>query len=596
MLHYFADAQCTVTQCLGNGTSFSYTPIKFFSSVAIYDRRIDRSSSGLQGETTDGILFTAVQRGAGCITENGVSVPVDAVVTVRWWNKPAATVEPTTLGSLTRSTDASYSNSLLFAGGGYERIYRIQTDFFRGDGQRYSTTTFSGGTPIALNALQQINDIDGDGINDASTAYTDPRANAPFATNPVVEGGGYRDDFVWTAGFYTAHYSVPTLIYTKTTRPADNSYNGSNYINPLAWDRMPTTGYTYFFSSGIDNYNYSAIQGVPASPATTNIVLSWSNRTWDAFYYYPGNFNGIYIDFTGENNKFNTCVFPVSGNVFNDVNANTRIDGDEASGKNPAADNDLYIYLIDEAGKVANFSKVNSNGSYSMDASSNSTYTLRLSTMANQPVGSNASAITTTAPANWHLTGENGTDNTGSGDGTIDGNLTVHIGTAGVTHQNFGLAEGTTLPVTMGAMSASLTEGILSVKWTTLSETNNDHFDIEASTDGVEFTKIGSLRSKSNGVNSSGPLNYEFSIAVGNALMGGFSILLLVTGLFFRRKVNVLSLAVFGLSCGLFFISCTKNDSSVPIDNNKTIYVRVAEVSKDGEVAYFNIIKAEQKK
>ncbi|MCE3277978.1 MAG: hypothetical protein K0S44_169 [Bacteroidetes bacterium] len=52
------------------------------------------------------------------------------------------------------------------------------------------------------------------------------------------------------------------------------------------------------------------------------------------------------------------------------------------------------------------------------------------------------------------------------------------------------------------------TNGSVDVTWETASETNNDFFSVERSTDGVEFSSIGTVNSKAPSGNSTGRLNY----------------------------------------------------------------------------------------
>ncbi|MCH5714881.1 hypothetical protein [Niabella hibiscisoli] len=71
-----------------------------------------------------------------------------------------------------------------------------------------------------------------------------------------------------------------------------------------------------------------------------------------------------------------------------------------------------------------------------------------------------------------------------------------------------------------------------------MSETQNDHFQIEASADGREFHKIGeSISSKANGGNSDSTLGYSFSQNISNSAVAAtaFALLLLIPG-FSKRK------------------------------------------------------------
>ncbi|MFV0605858.1 MAG: hypothetical protein ACK5NK_08475 [Niabella sp.] len=589
IVHY-VNAQCTLTTattCLGNNTQYNYTPIKFTTTnTTIYDRRIARS--GLPNEQTDEILLTAVARNAACVLVNGTLTQIDAVVHGIYWNMVSGNTEPATLGSFTiiSATDPDYPNTLLWSGGGTERIFRIEVLYYLAG--TYSTTTFSGGTAVNINSLQQVTDIDGDGVNDAGSVYTDPRSN--YA--PVPQNGGVRDDFFWTAGMSTTHYSIPTLLYTKTTRPTNNFYapNGSDYIHQQAYSVMPTSGYTYFYSAGNDNYSFSSINGITASAATQNVVLSWANRSWLAFYYYPGNFGGVYVDLTGENNKFNTCTVTITGNVFNDANHNTLIDGTEGSTSGPAVNNNLFVYLVDASGKVVNFSKVNTDGTYTIDAYSNTSYTLKLSTTPNLQIGSSANNLSTTPPTGWSTTGENGAGNIGSGDGNPDGNLAITTGISPITNQNFGLVPINPLSANLGTINATFKDGVLNVNWTTLSEKDFNHFDIELSTDGQSFHKIGSVNSKAVNGSSTTPLDYHFSIAMNDAMKLFYILPVLFSIIAFKRRNKLLvSLSIiFAIGLG---VSCNESNKETVTTNTTTKYVRITMVDEDGSKSFSKFIK-----
>lgn len=129
------------------------------------------------------------------------------------------------------------------------------------------------------------------------------------------------------------------------------------------------------------------------------------------------------------------CPVNITGTVFNDNNINTRIDIGE-SGTNTGAD--LFVYLVNASGLIVDSAKVNSNGTFTLDAAVNQNYQILLS-KAQYTIGTTP-VISTTTPAGWVTTGENGSgNNTGSGDGTPDGILSVTVGTTNVTQQNFGI-------------------------------------------------------------------------------------------------------------------------------------------------------------
>ena len=146
----------------------------------------------------------------------------------------------------------------------------------------------------------------------------------------------------------------------------------------------------------------------------------------------------------------------------------------------------------------------------------------------------------------------------------------------------------TALPVQLGTISASMKNQTLLVQWTTETETHNDHFDIEVSSDGTHFKKIATVASKAPGGNSGSSLQYEYETALPALALGlGF---LFVTGLFIQRKRNYRCSTVAFLLTVFFFTGCSKNGLEVtPAGSN--LYLRIVQVDKDGTKMYSRIIK-----
>lgn len=152
----------------------------------------------------------------------------------------------------------------------------------------------------------------------------------------------------------------------------------------------------------------------------------------------------------------------------------------------------------------------------------------------------------------------------------------------------------TFLPIQFGILEASLNNGNLEINWQTLSETNNRGFDIEASVNGTEFIKIGSMASKALSGHSATSLNYHFSRTltdVEKSLLGLPAFLTLFCLGFQRRKraliLGLLILILTGLQSG-----CKKNGESLANNPMKKIMVRLVQVDRDGSIHYSKIIQA----
>ncbi|MBO9592947.1 MAG: hypothetical protein J7599_08555 [Niabella sp.] len=149
------------------------------------------------------------------------------------------------------------------------------------------------------------------------------------------------------------------------------------------------------------------------------------------------------------------------------------------------------------------------------------------------------------------------------------------------------------LPVSFGAAEASVQNGVLHVNWITESEKQSDHFDVEASVDGLAFHKIGSVASKAAAGNATAEIRYQFEIDLqsGNALLGAgiASMLGLIIAAGRRRSGVQALLAVVVLV--LIIASCSK-ETSVPVDKDKELYIRIRQVNRDGTVQYSKVLKA----
>ncbi|MCH5599634.1 BspA family leucine-rich repeat surface protein [Niabella ginsengisoli] len=150
----------------------------------------------------------------------------------------------------------------------------------------------------------------------------------------------------------------------------------------------------------------------------------------------------------------------------------------------------------------------------------------------------------------------------------------------------------TPLPVDFGSISGSFNNGHLQIDWSTLTETNSSHFEIEASTDGVTFTKIGEAKSQAPDGNSDVALSYSFTTS-STSLFFVFSLLSLALGLGYKidnRKRFSKLLAISGVFV-LGFLACNKADMPLDLEKDAKIYVRVKQVDKDGLSKYSKIIK-----
>lgn len=162
--------------------------------------------------------------------------------------------------------------------------------------------------------------------------------------------------------------------------------------------------------------------------------------------------------------------------------------------------------------------------------------------------------------------------------------------------EDFWVSINLVLPVTFGDIAAIIKDGSLDLKWRTLTEKNNDYFIIEASKDGKAFKRIGEIKSAALEGNSDQPVEYHFSMNMGDlsglVAMGllSFSLLLIMN----RRKLGHwtnLILITGIITC--FDISCNKAvTEEITTNKNEKIYLRIGQVDKDGTKTYSNVFQA----
>lgn len=157
-------------------------------------------------------------------------------------------------------------------------------------------------------------------------------------------------------------------------------------------------------------------------------------------------------------------------------------------------------------------------------------------------------------------------------------------------------AEDIFLPASFDKVSAAIRGNQLYVNFTTLTEQNNSHFEIEASADGKEFVKIGEVKSKAENGYSNVPLNYEFSLSQSSATsMLGISIALLgLAALLVNRRNKWMLMLTIMLGTGIFGVSSCKKQDATSIDNNQKLFIRVKEVTKSGGTSDSKVIQAVQ--
>lgn len=172
--------------------------------------------------------------------------------------------------------------------------------------------------------------------------------------------------------------------------------------------------------------------------------------------------------------------------------------------------------------------------------------------------------------------------------------LPLNVGVDYRVYSAFGSID--VLPVSFGNVNAKIQSGSLYVDWNTQSEDNNDKFIVQASNNGQTWTDLGTVRSKATNGKSGGDLKYSFSMPWTGTLMAGFGLLglLLVPALRNRWFKAAMVLAAV-----LMIASCAKErdgfgDLQNEDNGGKPLYIRVAQVDKDGKVSYSQAVIAKR--
>jgi hypothetical protein len=153
------------------------------------------------------------------------------------------------------------------------------------------------------------------------------------------------------------------------------------------------------------------------------------------------------------------------------------------------------------------------------------------------------------------------------------------------------------LPVNFGSVNASLNNKLLTVNWSTLTETNNNGFDVEASADGNHFTKINSemIKSKAADGNATAVTNYSFTKdATGLSSLLAAATLAFAFAIGFAKRKRKWQILVVGVVFGMFAlgIACNKNNDKAISGKENKLFIRIKQIDKDGGATYSKIVQA----
>lgn len=182
-------------------------------------------------------------------------------------------------------------------------------------------------------------------------------------------------------------------------------------------------------------------------------------------------------------------------------------------------------------------------------------------------------------------------------DGNFTGSTTGTVTTAAaVTVSDFSPftlgstnADNNPLPVTFGSISATMRNGALEVKWSTESETNTSHFNIQVSQNGTDFTTIATIKSKAPNGTTDKITDYMQTISLPTGVLSGLTIAfaLIAFGAKRRRGLFMITTVIL-LTCSLF--ACSRQELS-EIDKKGRLFVRIEQVDINGTKSYSKTVQ-----
>ena len=143
-------------------------------------------------------------------------------------------------------------------------------------------------------------------------------------------------------------------------------------------------------------------------------------------------------------------------------------------------------------------------------------------------------------------------------------------------------APGVVLPLTIDQFNGGYSEGLIQLKWTTFTEINMDHFDIERSTDGNNFRQIGKIEATGSSSNNTSYSYLDISAERGS----NFYRLAMVDndGNYIYSKVITVSVDVKGITVSVVYPNPFSKRVQVKLDCQKPEQITIRVIDNAGAV------------
>ncbi|MES2430811.1 MAG: SdrD B-like domain-containing protein [Bacteroidota bacterium] len=306
------------------------------------------------------------------------------------------------------------------------------------------------------------------------------------ATNDNIDfglkGTGSIGNYVWndingdglqTAGELgiadvTVTLTLPDATTTQTTTNVNGHYSFDNLL-PGIYSVTFTTPLGYAPSPDNQGFNDN-IDSDPTGGVVQNIILAagQNNSTIDA--------------------GFDAITAGVGDFVWWDINANGKQEANEPGIRN------VTVTLYDAGNNVVGSDVTDANGEYfiSVNLIATTNYTLRFTTLP-------ANTAFTIKNAPGSQANKNSDVNPASGKTDVfslsPDEIKLDIDAGIIT------IDGGPLPVTLGNLQGLYSNNVAALNWSTLTEINASHFELEYSIDGITYNKIGSIAAKGYSTN-----------------------------------------------------------------------------------------------